>query len=83
MISGIYFLGNIILAANPRLLIFVEGVDRFGEREGFEDHGNWGGVLTGAKKKPINLSNNEKLVYSPHAYGPEVIAKIIISLIKS
>jgi hypothetical protein len=32
----------------------------------------WGGNLRGVKSHPIVLSKPDKLVYSPHEYGPEV-----------
>ena len=59
--------GNAVLAANPNVLIIVEGVGEF--------EGNsywWGGQLMGAKKYPIQLSDPSKLMYSAHEYGPEV-----------
>lgn len=62
--------GNAILAENPDVLIVVEGVQQVGS-EGYW----WGGNLTGVKSAPITLSKPEKLVYSPHEYGPEVFAQ--------
>jgi endoglucanase len=62
--------GNAILQANPELLIFVEGVEKYNGQSSW-----WGGLLTGAKDFPIVLSNPKKLVYSPHEYGPEVFAQ--------
>ncbi len=59
--------GNAILAANPNLLIVVEGVEKFGSTSSW-----WGGNLRGVKTDPVVLSNPAKLVYSPHEYGPEV-----------
>ncbi|WP_010522209.1 cellulase family glycosylhydrolase [Aquimarina agarivorans] len=59
--------GNAVLAVNPDVLIIIEGV---GEFEG--DSYWWGGQLKGAEKYPIQLSNQQKLVYSAHEYGPEV-----------
>ncbi|MFD2565328.1 cellulase family glycosylhydrolase [Aquimarina rubra] len=59
--------GNAVLAANPNVLIIVEGVGEF--------EGNsywWGGQLMGAKQYPIQLSDPSKLMYSAHEYGPEV-----------
>lgn len=59
--------GNAILEVNPNVLIIVEGVGEF--------EGNsywWGGQLMGARKYPIQLSNQNKLMYSAHEYGPEV-----------
>jgi len=32
----------------------------------------WGGNLMGAKNYPVNLSTANKIVYSPHDYGPTV-----------
>ena len=32
----------------------------------------WGENLAGAKPQPVRLSKPEKLVYSPHTYGPSV-----------
>lgn len=60
-------IGNSILDINPKLLIFVEGVERF------EDQGSWwGGTVAGAVKYPVKLKIPDKLVYSPHVYGPSV-----------
>jgi aryl-phospho-beta-D-glucosidase BglC (GH1 family) len=59
--------GNAILAANPDLLIIIEGVEQYGSTTYW-----WGGNLRGVEKKPIRLSDPAKLVYSPHEYGPEV-----------
>jgi len=58
---------NAVLAANPDVLIIIEGV---GEFEG--DSYWWGGQLKGAAKYPIVISDQSKLVYSAHEYGPEV-----------
>jgi endoglucanase len=62
--------GNAILAENPDALIVVEGVQQVGAETYW-----WGGNLTGVKAFPIVLSKPEKLVYSPHEYGPEVFAQ--------
>jgi len=59
--------GNAILAVNPDWLIFVEGIDVY---QG--DSYWWGGNLEGARQFPVRLSRPDKLVYSPHDYGPEV-----------
>ncbi len=62
--------GNAILEVNPNVLIIVEGVGEF--------EGNsywWGGQLMGARKYPVQLSDQSKLVYSAHEYGPEVSAQ--------
>jgi aryl-phospho-beta-D-glucosidase BglC (GH1 family) len=55
-----------ILAANPNVLIFVEGVERVNNLTYW-----WGGNLSGARDFPLAIAAN-KLVYSPHDYGPEV-----------
>src|SRR5258706_7842210 len=59
--------GNAVLKANPDWLIVVEGVDKVGN-----DSYWWGGNLKGAKDNPVRLSQQDKLVYSAHDYGPGV-----------
>ena len=59
--------GNAILAVNPDVLIIIEGVEQYGSTMYW-----WGSNMRGVKKQPIVLSHPEKLVYSPHEYGPEV-----------
>jgi aryl-phospho-beta-D-glucosidase BglC (GH1 family)/ABC-type transporter MlaC component len=59
--------GNAILAANPELLIFVEGISKYNG-----DSYWWGGQLMGVRDFPVVLSKPNKLVYSPHEYGPEL-----------
>ena len=59
--------GNAILAANPDVLIIVEGVSVVGT-----DVYWWGGNLSAVRTAPIVLTKPEKLVYSAHEYGPEV-----------
>jgi endoglucanase len=59
--------GNAILQKNPNWLIVVEGVDKVGD-----DSYWWGGNLKGAKDNPVRLSQQDKLVYSAHDYGPGV-----------
>ena len=59
--------GNAILAVNPDWLIFVQGIERYGN-----DWYWWGGNLEGAGQFPVRLSEPNKLVYSPHDYGPGV-----------
>jgi endoglucanase len=62
-------IGNSILALCPRMLIFVEGNDGQGK-----DISWWGGYLALAhpSKSPVRLSVPNRLVYSPHVYGPDV-----------
>jgi endoglucanase len=59
--------GNAILEVNPDWLIIVEGVERTA-------HGAywWGGNLSSAGEAPVRLTRPERLVYSPHDYGPSV-----------
>jgi endoglucanase len=59
--------GNAVLAANPHLLVLVQGIQYYRG-----DQYWWGGQLLGAAKYPVRLSHPEKLVYSPHDYGPAV-----------
>jgi endoglucanase len=62
--------GNAILAVNPYVLIFVQGVERSGD-----DWYWWGGNFLGARAVPVQLSVPGRLVYSPHDYGPGVYAQ--------
>jgi endoglucanase len=62
--------GNAILKVNPDGLIIVEGTENAGTTGYW-----WGGNLTGVATAPVRLSKPEKLVYSPHEYGPEVFAQ--------
>ncbi|GFN30087.1 cellulase family glycosylhydrolase [Paenibacillus xylaniclasticus] len=62
--------GNAILAVNPNWLILVEGIQTNVQGE----TGNywWGGNLKGARNYPVRLNVPNRLVYSPHDYGPGV-----------
>lgn len=62
--------GNAILAVNPHLLIFVEGVDSYAD-----DTYWWGGNLEGVRRSPVHLSIPNHLVYSAHEYGPDEYAQ--------
>lgn len=65
--------GNAILAINPNVLIIVEGVERLDEDNTLAVNSYWwGGNMQGVREKPIQLLDNNKLIYSPHEYGPEV-----------
>ena len=59
--------GNEILAINPHLLIFVEGVERVGDNWYW-----WGGNLIAVREHPVRLAVPNRVVYSPHEYGPAV-----------
>ncbi|MCH5207843.1 MAG: cellulase family glycosylhydrolase [Oscillospiraceae bacterium] len=72
-----------ILAKNPNLLIMVEGTEIFPINSSNMDYHSadekdyyfnwWGGNLRGVKDYPVNLGQYQnKLVYSPHDYGPTV-----------
>mmetsp|Transcript_34602 Transcript_34602/g.76054 ORF Transcript_34602/g.76054 Transcript_34602/m.76054 type:complete len:653 (-) Transcript_34602:916-2874(-) len=77
---GAQRLGNAVLKACPRWLIFVNGVGYPGiGAEG--DAGpsgiyQWGEDLVGVHTAPILLDNQQKVVYSPHVYGPALFAII-------
>lgn len=72
-----------ILAKNPNLLIMVEGTEIFPKSQSNMDYHSanekdyyfnwWGGNLRGVKDYPVDLGKyQDKLVYSPHDYGPTV-----------
>ena len=75
---------NAVLSKNPNVLIMVEGIEIY--PKDIKANGNfkstsdkdyyynwWGGNLRGVKDYPINLGKYQnKLVYSPHDYGPAV-----------
>lgn len=61
---------EVILAVNSNLLIFVEGVG--GEATSNNGYNAfWGENLVEAEKYPLSVPKN-KLVFSPHTYGPSV-----------
>ncbi len=62
--------GNAVLAVDPKLLIFVEGVEKYNGTSGW-----WGGNLRGAADYPVRLSVANRLVYSPHEYATSVFAQ--------
>lgn len=64
--------GEAILRVNPDWLIVVEGVEKNVPGQRLAGHW-WGGNLEGVKNYPVRLSNPNKLVYSPHEYGPGVV----------
>lgn len=73
-----------VLKKNPNVLIFVEGIEIYPKNikkngdYSSQDSGDyyfnwWGGNLRGVKDYPIDLGKyQDKLVYSPHDYGPTV-----------
>lgn len=73
-----------VLNKNPNVLVMVEGIEIYPKDIGANgdfsstnmgdyDCTWWGGNLRGVKDNPINLGKYQnKLVYSPHDYGPSV-----------
>ncbi|MDR2531575.1 MAG: cellulase family glycosylhydrolase [Oscillospiraceae bacterium] len=73
-----------VLTENPNALILVEGIEiyprdivrnpNFTSTNSADYYFNWwGGNLRGVRDNPINLGRfQNKLVYSPHDYGPTV-----------
>ena len=73
-----------VLSENPNVLVMVEGIEIY--PKDIKKNGNfastnpgdyystwWGGNLRGVKDNPIDLGKYQnKLVYSPHDYGPAV-----------
>jgi len=59
--------GNAILAANPHLLILVEGVEKQSAGTTW-----WGGGLSDVGAHPISLTVPNQLVYSPHDYPASI-----------
>jgi endoglucanase len=59
--------GKAVLAANPGLLVCVEGIQTYGGVSGW-----WGGNLMGAGDYPVELDVADKLVYSAHDYATSV-----------
>ena len=66
--------GNAVLAAAPHWLILVEGIER-PVPGGTLEQNWWGGNLEGVKTKPVVLNVPNRVVYSPHEYGPGVFAQ--------
>ncbi|OEK08246.1 glycoside hydrolase [Flavivirga aquatica] len=64
--------GNAILTANPNVLIIVEGIEAYRKPNGDLTSYWWGGNLQGARDFPVRLNAPNKLMYSPHEYGPTV-----------
>jgi len=59
--------GNAVLAINPKLLVFVEGIDCY------DGSCDWqGGNLAGVATNPVTLNVANQVVYSPHDYGPNL-----------
>ncbi len=63
--------GNAVLAADPHLLILVEGVEKLADRTSTW----WGGGLDDVAAHPISLTVPHQLVYSPHDYPASIFAQ--------
>jgi len=63
--------GNAVTAIAPDWLIVVEGIEKRVEGGKLDTHW-WGGNLEGVRRAPVRLSRANRLVYSPHEYGPGV-----------
>jgi aryl-phospho-beta-D-glucosidase BglC (GH1 family) len=64
-----------VLAANSNLLVFVQGINgNFDGREHTDIPMNWGEDFQPQAYQPLNIATN-KLVLSPHTYGPDVYVK--------
>jgi endoglucanase len=63
--------GNAIHQIAPHWLVVVEGVERNVPGQKLSNHW-WGGNLEGVRNNPVRLKVANKLVYSPHEYGPGV-----------
>lgn len=75
---------NAVLSKNPNVLVMVEGIEIY--PKDIKSNGDfsstnmgdyyctwWGGNLRGVKDNPVDLGKYQnKLVYSPHDYGPTV-----------
>jgi len=73
--------GNRILAIHPNVLILCEGIEIYPKEgktwssTGLTDYYStwWGGNLRGVRDYPVDLgAHQDRLVYSPHDYGPLV-----------
>lgn len=68
--AGATRIGNAILREFPEKLIFVEGIEKRNKPTG--NGAYWGSVLDSVKERPVILNVPERVVYSPHFYGPSV-----------
>ncbi|TXK77436.1 cellulase family glycosylhydrolase [Paenibacillus sp. N3.4] len=65
--------GNAILSVNSNWLIIVEGVSS--NVQGQTSNYWWGGNLKGVQNDPVRLNVPNRIVYSPHDYGPGVASQ--------
>ncbi|NDC55188.1 MAG: glycoside hydrolase family 5 protein, partial [Planctomycetia bacterium] len=66
--------GNAVLAANPNLLVIVEGIETASSGSYW-----WGGNLSNAGAAPVRLNTAGRLVYSAHDYPASVYAQTYFS----
>ena len=66
--------GNAVLAANPNLLVIVEGIETASSGSYW-----WGGNLSNAGAAPVRLNTSGRLVYSAHDYPSSVYAQTYFS----
>jgi endoglucanase len=66
--------GNAVLAADPNLLVFCEGISEYPDSSASSGYDGtwWGGDLQGVAQYPVVLSSPGHVVYSAHDYGPEL-----------
>ncbi len=76
-----------VLSKNPNVLVMVEGIEIYpkdiksngdysSQKEEDYYYNWWGGNLRGVADFPVDLGKHQnKLVYSPHDYGPTVYAQ--------
>jgi len=63
--------GDAIHEIAPHWLIVVEGVEKNVPGQKLPGHW-WGGNLEGVRESPVRLKAKNRVVYSPHEYGPGV-----------
>ena len=75
---GAQRLGGGVLRSCPRWLMLVEGVSCLASApSATAGRGMYQGARTWwARKYPLKMSNQTKVVYSPHVYGPAIYEKI-------
>ena len=66
--------GNAVLAANPALLVIVEGIETASSGSYW-----WGGNLSNAGAAPVRLNTPGRLVYSAHDYPASVYPQTYFS----
>jgi endoglucanase len=63
--------GNAVTAIAPDWLVVVEGIEKTVPGGKLATHW-WGGNLEGVRHAPVKLDRANRVVYSPHEYGPGV-----------